>query len=263
MSHTDPALLALIALGEPAGTPHDDQHVAQCADCQSELEQLTRVVDLARQDGPLPLEQPPPGVWEQIAAAVAEDVATAPPPVSGAEPVVGAEPVAGTDAKRVRRPRRRSQRLAVALAGLATGLIIGIGGAVAVVQLTSAPATRVVAQIELRSLPQFPQWQGATGTAELQDNGPEQLLAVSVTAPRLSGFYEVWLLGKDGTSMISLGELNADHTGTFALPAGVDLGFYTRIDVSPQPFNGSTLHSRTSVVRGSLPTAATGAGGRA
>ena len=151
----------------------------------------------------------------------------------------------------------------MALAGLAAGLIIGIGGAVAVAQLTSAPATRVVAQIELRSLPQFPQWQGATGTAELQDNGAAQLLAVSVTAPRRSGFYEVWLLGKDGTSMISLGELNAAHAGTFALPAGVDLGFYSRIDVSLQPFNGSTLHSRTSVVRGSLPTSAVGAGSRA
>jgi Anti-sigma-K factor rskA len=183
-------------------------------------------------------------------------------PAVGAEPVVGAGPVVGSDAGRVRRGRRRGRRLTVALAGLAAGLIIGIGGAVAVAQLTSVPATRVVAQIELRSLPQFPQWQAATGTAELQDKGAAQLLAVSVTAPRLSGFYEVWLLGKDGTSMISLGDLNAAHTGTFALPAGVDLGFYSRIDVSLQPFNGSTLHSRTSVVRGSLPTAATGAGSR-
>ena len=262
MSHIDPAILALRALGEPAGTSHDDHHVAQCADCHTELERLARVVDLARQDGPLALEQPPPGVWEQIAAAVGEAPATVAPSASasasaaGAEPVVGAEPVAGIAAGRVRREQRRHQRLAVALAGLAAGLIIGIGGAVAVAQLTSAPANRVVAQIELRSLPQFPQWQGATGTAELQDNGPEQLLAVSVTAPRLSGFYEVWLLGKDGTSMISLGDLNAAHTGTFDLPAGVDLGFYTRIDVSLQPFNGSTLHSRTSVVRGSLPAAA-------
>jgi hypothetical protein len=264
VSHTDPAILALIALGEPAGTPRDDDHVADCADCQSELGRLTRVVDLARLDGPLPLEQPPPGVWEQIAAAVAEDDMATAPPVSaaGAEPVVGAEPVAGSDAMPVRGEQRRRQRLTVALAGLAAGLIIGIGGAVAVAQLTSAPATRVVAQIELRSLPQFPQWQGATGSAELQDNGAAQLLAVSVTAPRLSGFYEVWLLGKDGTSMISLGDLNAAHIGTFALPAGVDLGFYSRIDVSLQPFNGSTLHARTSVVRGSLPTAATGADSR-
>ena len=89
MSHPDPAILALLALGEPAGTSHDDDHVADCADCQSELEQLTRVVDLARQDGPLPLEQPPPAVWEQIAAAVAEDTQTAPPSVSSAGGVWG------------------------------------------------------------------------------------------------------------------------------------------------------------------------------
>ena len=260
MSHTDPAILALIALGEPAGTPRDDDHVADCADCQSELEQLTRAVDLARLDGPLTLEQPPPGVWDQIAAAVAEDMATAPPPAPVAEPTPSAS--AGTAASRVRREQRRRRRLTVALAGLAAGLIIGVGGAVAVAQLTSAPAARVVAQIELRSLPQFPQWHGATGTAELQDNGAAKLLSVGVTAPRLSGFYEVWLLGQDGTSMISLGDLNPAHTGTFTLPAGVDLGFYSRIDVSLQPFNGSTLHSRTSVVRGSLPTAITGAGSR-
>jgi anti-sigma-K factor RskA len=63
----------------------------------------------------------------------------------------------------------------------------------------------------------------------------------------------VWLLGRDGTSMISLGDLDATNNGTFTLPAGVDLQFYSRIDVSLQPFNGSTQHSGTSVVRGSLP----------
>jgi hypothetical protein len=239
VSHPDPAILALLALGEPAGTSHDDHHLAQCGNCQSELERLTEVVELARQDGPLALEQPPPGVWEQIAAAVAEDMPTAAPLTA--------------ESGRAGRDRRR---LTVALAGLAAGLIIGIGGTVAVAQLTSAPATRVVAEIDLRPVAQFPQWQGATGTATLQDDGPGQLLAVSVTAPRLSGFYEVWLLGRDGTSMISLGDLNAAQAGTFELPAGVDLDFYSRIDVSLQPFNGSTLHSRTSVVRGSLPTTA-------
>jgi Anti-sigma-K factor rskA len=253
VSHIDPAILALRALGEPTGTSHDDHHVAQCTDCQRELERLTRVVDLARMDEPLSLEQPPPGVWEQIAAAVGEDVATAAPAAS----------VARTGAGRVRRVQRKHQRLTVALAGLAAGLIIGIGGAVGVAQLTSAPTSQVVAQIELRSLPQFPQWQGASGTALLRNNGAAKLLAVSVTAPQRAGFYEVWLLGRDGTSMISLGDLNAAHTGTFALPAGVDLGFYSRIDVSLQPFNGSTVHSGTSVVRGSLPTAAVGAGSRA
>jgi hypothetical protein len=82
-----------------------------------------------------------------------------------------------------------------------------------------------------------------------------------VSAPPRPGFYEVWLLGANGTSMISLGDLNAEHAGTFTLPTGVDLRFYSRVDISLQPFNGSTQHSSTSVVRGSLPTTAAGAAG--
>ena len=56
-------------------------------------------------------------------------------------------------------------------------------------------------------------------------------------------------------SMISLGDLNAGHTGTFVIPPGTDLHNYSRIDISLQPFDGSTRRSKTSVVRGSLPTA--------
>jgi len=61
--------------------------------------------------------------------------------------------------------------------------------------------------------------------------------------------------------MISLGDLNVGHTGTFAVPPGVDLRYYSRIDISLQPFNGSTQHSKISVVRGSWPAAALGGGG--
>ena len=89
----------------------------------------------------------------------------------------------------------------------------------------------------------------------------QQVIVVTLHAPPRPGFYEVWLLARDGISMISLGDLNAGHTGTFTVPPGVDLRDYSRIDVSLQPFNGSTQHSKTSVVRGSLPAAALGPGG--
>jgi anti-sigma-K factor RskA len=56
--------------------------------------------------------------------------------------------------------------------------------------------------------------------------------------------------------MISLGDLNASHTGTFIIPPGTNLRNYSRIDVSLQPFDGSTQHSKTSVVRGSLSASA-------
>lgn len=61
-------------------------------------------------------------------------------------------------------------------------------------------------------------------------------------------------------SMISLGDLNAGHTRTFTVPPGTDLRNYSRIDVSLQPFNGSTVHTKDSVVRGALPPMAYGAG---
>ena len=86
----------------------------------------------------------------------------------------------------------------------------------------------------------------------------QQVIVVTLHAPRRPGFYEVWLLARDGVSMISLGELNASQTGIFIIPPGTDLRNYSRIDISLQPFNGSTAHSKTSVVRGSLPVAAIG-----
>src|SRR5271157_3052100 len=98
----------------------------------------------------------------------------------------------------------------------------------------------------------------ATGTAVMRATASQQLMVVTLRAPQRPGFYEVWLLARNGVSMISLGDLNADHTGTFSVPPGTDLRNYSRIDISLQPFNGSTLHSKTSVVRGSLPAAALG-----
>ena len=249
MSHTDPTILALRALGEKAGTAADDEHAETCAQCRAEQARLTEVVSVARAEGPAQLETPPPQVWDRIAAAVADG---APP-----APAVPTRP-ASANGSRTHRPVRRN-RLVTALAGLAAGLIIGSGGTIGVAQLTKAPATRVVARVQLSPLPQFPQWQGTSGTAVMRSSASQQVIMVTLDAPPRAGFYEVWLLARNGVSMISLGELNADHTGTFTIPPGTDLRNYSRIDVSLQPFNGITVHARTSVVRGSLPAAALGA----
>jgi hypothetical protein len=272
VSHTDPVILALRALGETAGTAQDDDHAQTCLHCRHELARLTEVVDLARHAGPDEhLEQPPPAVWDRIAAAVGTG-AVSPTTVRPLETVAssnGHQGMAADSAERAGAGGRRSfgtgirrGRLVTALAGLAAGLIIGVGVTVGVVQLTKAPEARVVAQIELSPLPAFPQWQGTTGTAVMRATASQQVMVVTLHAPQRPGFYEVWLLARNGVSMISLGDLNADHTGTFTVPPGVDLRNYSRIDVSLQPFNGSTLHSKTSVVRGSLPSVAFGSSGR-
>ena len=251
MSHTDPVILALRALGETAGTAEDAEHAQTCPQCRSELSRLAGIVELARDEGgPERLQTPPPRVWDRIAAAAGADRSPAVADGNGAP-----ARAARRHGNRRRWPRGR---LATGLAGLAAGLIIGIGGAAGVVQLAKTPAARVVAQVELLPLPASGQFGDATGTAVMRATARQQLMVVTLHAPRAPGFYEVWLLARDGVSMISLGELNADQTGTFIIPPGTDLRNYSRIDISLQPFNGSTQHSKTSVVRGSLPVAALG-----
>ena len=289
MSHTDPEILALRALGETAGAPDDAGHIGTCQQCRAELARLTEVVELARRDGPLePLDIPPPQLWDRIAVAVATPAgalsgaaangsAIAAP--AGPSPQIAADqarqtrtpaeqaPQTRTPADRARAPGTHGLRarwrsawqrrpLATALAGLAAGLIIGVGGTAGITQLTRAPQAQVVAQIELSPLPAFPQFHGTTGTAVMRATASQQLMEVTLHAPSRPGFYEVWLLARNGVSMISLGDLNASHSGTFVVPPGTDLDNYSRIDISLQPFNGSTEHSKASVVRGSLPPAA-------
>jgi hypothetical protein len=281
--HVDPDTLALWALGEAAGTAADEDHAASCADCRGTLAQLSDLVATARQDGaPVELVPPPPQLWDRIAAAAGTpDPAPRPRVIPGQAPApsgaAAGTSAAGTSAAaspglrpqmagrtaghagaRPPRPRRRGgrswalrTRLAVAAAA---GIVIGAGAAVGITQLTAgSPPAATSAQADLRPLPQFPQWRNASGTAVMRVTSAAQVMQVSLNAPAESGFYEVWLLGRDGVSMISLGELPASHTGSFTIPAGTNLGFYSRIDVSLQPFNGSTVHSKTSVVRGSLP----------
>jgi len=284
VSHTDPEVLALRALGETTGNPADDEHIATCPHCRTELTRLAEVVALAREDSNgAHLDRPAPAVWERIAAATGVEAAPAaarPAADMGVEaPAAAARPAADTakDAGQPgstgtgenadepgstppagRSPGRtwRRGRLAVGVAGLAAGLVIGIGATAGIAHLTSSPATSVIARVALRPLPQFPEWSGASGTATVESTAAGRVIDVAIRAPRRTGFYEVWLLARNGVSMISLGDLNASHTGSFTVPAGTDLGNYSRIDVSLQPFDGSTLHARTSVVRGSLPPAA-------
>ncbi len=286
MPHTDPEILALLALGERAGTAADEDHIAGCAGCRAELARLADVVAIARHDGPAAqLARPPEQVWQRIAAAAgvtgapaagapqpSPDAAGRPSPDTALPPA--ADGAAGGGPRARPRPARRGGRpgfprwLRGRLAAAAAGLVIGAGAAAGVASVVApAQAPPVVARIVLRPLPQFPQWQGASGTAVMRAGTATLLLDVTLHAPRRPGFYEVWLLGRDGVSMISLGDLPASHAGSFTIPPGTDLRFYTRIDVSLQSFNGSPVHSKTSVVRGSLPPAAAGgsagAGGRA
>jgi Anti-sigma-K factor rskA len=251
--HIDPGVLALLALGEEAGRPDARAHLAQCGHCADELRALTSVVHLSRQAGDAGgLVSPPAAVWSRIVAH--PDVQTGPDLAAATDGDLEPEP-------RGRAPGRprgwgawRRRPAVAAVAGVLAGLIIGAGAVVAAqAGPQTAPVTRAAAASTLRPLPQFPQWQAAGGSA-VMERGPAGLqLRVTLRAPSRPGFFEVWLLARNGVSMISLGDLNRRGTGQFTVPPGTDLHNYSRIDVSLQPFNGSTAHSRVSVVRGPLP----------
>jgi hypothetical protein len=140
----------------------------------------------------------------------------------------------------------------VLAAALIVAAAVGAGIWGGVHALTS-PRTTVVGQVALKPLPAFPQWSTASGTAVMATGPHGNQVTVTLDAPDRAGFYEVWLLAKDGRSMISLGDLGTGHTGTFDMPPGVNLSNYSRLDVSLQAYNGSTQHAKASVVRGALP----------
>ena len=266
MSHIDPEVLALRALGETAGTHADDAHLPGCAHCQAELGKFAEVVTIARRDERADqLLKPPAQVWARITQELGPEVSAGFQPDSGLQPGAGiapgpesrpgpgAEPAPGPGPAPSRRVSWWRRPIAVGLAGLLVGFGVAAGVRQLVATPAATPASAVVATVPLRPLPQFPQWNGVSGTAVMERATAGRLLSVKLRAPSRPGFYEVWLLARYGVKMISLGDLNSDHTGLFAMPPGVNLAEYSRIDVSLQPFNGSTLHSADSVARGSLP----------
>ncbi|WP_448630837.1 hypothetical protein [Cellulomonas soli] len=88
-SHVDEETLALLALGENAGSDAERAHVAGCEHCTHELDALRDVVGLARDAGPDALTPPPPAVWERVVAELGLTAAGSPAPAATA-PVAAA-----------------------------------------------------------------------------------------------------------------------------------------------------------------------------
>lgn len=255
-SHVDDDVLALLALGEPAGATADLAHIEECERCTDELASLTDVVGLARSGGPdTALVAPAPQVWDRVAAelglAGATTAGSATPSASAvstpsasavsASPADGIAPVVPLDSRRPRAGRWIA-------AAAAVGLVVG-GGATWWVANRPEPVT-VIASAVLEPLPGW----DATGSAvvETRSDG-SRVLVVDVDRSESSedGFREVWLLKPDVSGLVSLGTL-AGTSGRFDLPAGLDLDQFSVVDVSEEQFDGDPAHSGDSIVRGPL-----------
>lgn len=250
MSHLDPELLALLALGEPVASDDERTHLAACPACTADLAEMSHAVVVARSTiDDAELESPPSRVWNAIASDLSlSDAASADPFAAAPAPEPDPDPVAIDARERPRRERRRrSLRGAWMLAAaIAVVVAVGAGTWIGIAALGPTP-------VATAALDAFPDHAGAVGSAEVEESRDgARTLVVTLEGAKESGDYlEVWLIRNDGGALISLGVLDGAK-GAFAIPPGVDLSEYDLVDISFEPIDGDPAHSGDSIVRGQL-----------
>jgi anti-sigma-K factor RskA len=212
--------------------PSEVEHLSRCRACHDDVTELGALAHDVREVQPSTLRAPHPDVW----AAISQEVQPAAP--------VGW--------------RRRWLPVAVAAAA---GLVVGIAGTLGVQALGPdggdgggpGGGTSVVASVDLSALP----GESGEGTAELvraQDSLMLRVHAALQPSPT-DDYHEVWLINADGRRMYSLGVLPSSGDADYWLPTPLDgrLDGYSTVDISLEPDDGDTAHSRHSLVRGTLP----------
>ena len=134
----------------------------------------------------------------------------------------------------------------VLAASLAVVVAIGAGTWITAVNLRPL-------SVATAALDAFPDHPAAVGSAEVDEaRDGRRTLRVSLDGTDASDEYrEVWLIRNDGAALISLGVLEGT-SGSFPIPAGVDLSEYDLVDISLEPIDGDPGHSGDSIVRGQL-----------
>ncbi|MDQ0372920.1 anti-sigma factor [Cellulomonas humilata] len=248
----DDDLLALLALGETAGTTSDLAHIEECERCTDELASLTDIVGLARSGGAdAALVAPAPQVWDRVAAelglaagAAGSSTTSTPLPAPAPSASAPADVIAPVVPLDSRRPRAGRWIAAAA----AVGLVVGGG---ATWWIANRPdAVTVIATAVLEPLPGWDA-SGSAAVETLSDGSRVLVVDLEQSESSEDGFREVWLLKPDVSGLVSLGTL-AGSSGRFDLPAGLDLDQFSVVDVSEELFDGDPAHSGDSIVRGPL-----------
>lgn len=241
MSHVDPDLLALAALGE--SVPEDAlAHLAVCDECRDEREAYARAVDAGRAVRPddLDLPAPPVAVWEGISAQLGLSESAGAPPGAAPAPVTSIGEA----------PSRRSGRTRwLWAAAAAIVVIVAAAGIVSLARRDDGDA-KTVQEVALTEVDES----GARGSAALVRDGTGYALRVDTTGltNRDGTYYELWLMNPDTNSFVSLGPVLPGTRSTHPLPAGVTTKTDPFVDISVEPLDGDPAHSTVSVLRGNF-----------
>lgn len=250
MMHLDDEDLVLFSLGEATPDAAAREHLLTCSRCEAELVALTRVAGIGRTLRDVELETAPSSVWEGIHSELGLSPELGAVPQDRERTPVDGQTLAQHSVRSVKRVRRAGPVRRRALTGLiaAAALVIGLlAGTAGTLLLLRPDEPRLLAEAELEP---FPDW-SASGSARVEeDTAGERRIVVDMSAPS-GGLREVWLLDPETSGLISLGLLSGE-TGTFVIPADIDLVRYSVIDVSEEPDDGDPAHSGDSIVRGDL-----------
>lgn len=200
---------------------------------------------------PVTLDAPPAGTWDAIESALGrEQDDPASPAVTADRPRVIRGDAPATSSPSAARPRW--QWLAAAAAVVA---VLVAGAVVVATRGEDGPAE--LAATTLRPVNGVDVGR-ASASATLQRDGTHLQLHVEMDdlpSPPSGTFYELWLLGEDGETPVSLATMKepAPSVSTDVdIPAGVDTGRYDVVDVSLQAEGEGPEHSGNSVLRGTL-----------
>jgi hypothetical protein len=91
----------------------------------------------------------------------------------------------------------------------------------------------------------------ATAHAELVTDDDERSLEIDrLNLPPIDGYYELWLMTREGDGLVSLGPVA--NRARAAVPAAIDIARFSVVDISREPSDGNPVHSTDSVLRGQL-----------
>jgi hypothetical protein len=182
---------------------------------------------------------------DSILAAIAAEAAETGPRSSAQRPTVSTAPTPTAPATVTSLSEHRSRRLRVALSAAAAVIVLAAGGAFLATRDRGSSGTAVSLAAEPGGAP--------TGSAHVKrlDSG-WRIILDAPDLPRLDNgqFYEAWLKGKDGTTLVPIGTFNAGADVT--LWAGVSPVDFPTLTVTRERADNEQASSGDRVLIGTI-----------